>query len=323
MRDYLIRRVALLVPTFFLATVLVFSLLRFTPGSAIDVMLQETGTAYLDNSRTVEVLKHEFGLDKPVHIQYWEFITGIFSGNLGNSFWLNHGERTAVRDIIGNALPVTMKLAVLGACASVTVGITLGVISAIKQDTWIDYVLRSLSIAMLSMPGFWLATLVVIFPAIWWGILPPVFFTPWSESPIDNLKIFIAPVILLGVQSSAGQMRMTRSMMLEVLRQDYIRTAWAKGLNQRAVIIRHALKNALIPVVTIAGLQMTFLLGGTVILESIFGLPGMGRELITAIRLRDYPTVQGINVFFISVVICMNLLVDLSYGYLDPRIRFK
>ncbi len=323
MREYLIRRVVLLVPTFLLATILVFSLLRFIPGSAIDVMLTETGTSYLDPNRGVDVLMHEFGLDKPVYLQYWDFISGVVTGSLGSSFWLSHGEHKTVLGIIANALPVTMKLAIPGAVASMSVAIILGVVSALKQDTWVDYALRSLSFAMLSMPIFWTATLLVVFPAVWWGVLPPVFYTAWADSPIDNVKQFILPVILVGFQASAAEMRMTRSMMLEVLRQDYIRTAWAKGLTQRAVVIRHALKNALIPVVTITGIQLTYLLGGTVILESIFGLPGLGRELIGAIQTRDYPTVQGINVFFISVVIIMNLLVDLSYGYLDPRIRLK
>ena len=219
-------------------------------------------------------------------------------------------------------LPVTFELALLAIAISSLLAILVGVISAIRQDTPIDYIVRVMSIGGLSVPEFWIATLIIVFPAIWFNYLPPMRYTPIFVDPWANLQQFGIPAFTMGVRMSAGVMRMTRSQMLEVLRQDYIRTAWAKGLRERVVIYRHALKNALIPVITMMGTQFSSLMGGTVIVESIFSLPGVGRLMLDSIQVRDYTQLQG-NVLFLAIVfLTMNLIVDLTYAWLDPRINY-
>jgi peptide/nickel transport system permease protein len=208
-------------------------------------------------------------------------------------------------------------------CWTLLLGVPIGVISAVKQDTWLDYIIRSLGIAGLSIPGFWIATLLLVFGAIWFKWVPPMDYVPFGQNPLKSLAQLIAPSIILALAGSASIMRMTRTMMLEVLREDYIRTAQAKGLTTVVVITRHALKNAMIPVLTIMGMQLAFLTGGTVIMENIFVLPGMGKYLLDAITWRDYPAIQGINLFICSLIITINLIVDLLYGFFDPRIRYR
>lgn len=319
MGDYILRRIVLLIPTFFLASLVVFGLIRFIPGSAMDIFLREQGVANRGDVRSVEFLKHQLGFDKPIHVQYWDFISNALRGNLGTSFWT----KEAIAPEILERLPVTVTLGMMAIFFALVFGIPVGVLAAIRQDSWPDYITRSFAIALLALPGFWIGTLVIVFPSIWWGIIPPVFHVRFSEDPLRNLSQFLLPALILGSHSAATVMRMTRSMMLEVLRQDYIRTAWSKGLREGAVIYRHALKNALIPVVTILGLQFSFLLGGSVIMESIFSLPGIGLLMIESIRSRDYPAIQAVNLFVVTWVILVNLAVDVSYGYLDPRIRYR
>jgi len=203
------------------------------------------------------------------------------------------------------------------------IAIPIGVYSAIRQDTWRDYMGRTFAILSISLPGFWIGTMVVVFPSIWWNWSPPVEYIPLAENPIGNIKQFILPASIMGMHMSGTTMRMTRTMMLEVLRQDYIRTAWASGLTERAIIVRHALKNALIPVITIIGAMIPVLIGGSVIMEQIFCLPGIGRFLVEAINMRDYIVISGINVVMATVVLSNNLVVDLTYAFLDPRIRYK
>ena len=220
-------------------------------------------------------------------------------------------------------MPVTIELGVLAIVISLLIALPVGIYSAIRQDTAADYAGRTLAIIGLATPNFWLALMVIVFPAIWWGWSPPTELIPFSEDPLGNLAVFLIPSLILGTAMSAATMRMTRTMMLEVLRQDYIRTAWSKGLRERVVVIRHTIKNALIPIVTLVGLQLPLLVGGSVIMEYIFNLPGLGRLLLTALTNRDYPVVSGVNLFFATVVIGVNLLIDLIYPYLDPRIRYK
>ena len=309
------------VPTFFLATFILFFLLRVVSGSgALDKAMHASGAVLHDSSRTAAALKKEMGLDQPIYIQYVVYMGNIFRGEFGRSFW---GERDQVWHTLAYTIPVTAKLAVLSVLISVSIGIVVGVISAVRQDTVTDYLLRTFSIGLLAIPNFWIATLVVVLPAYYFRVLPPLFYVSWKEDPVGNLGMFIVPALVLGTQGSAGMMRMTRSMMLEVMRQDYIRTAKAKGLSEASVLYKHALKNALIPVVTILGGQVVGRLGGTVIIESIFGLPGVGTATVGAVRFSDYPMVQGVNIFFITIVMTMNLIVDISYGYLDPRIRYR
>jgi peptide/nickel transport system permease protein len=216
-----------------------------------------------------------------------------------------------------------MGLGVLSIVIGLVIALPVGIYSAIRQDTAADYLGRSIAIIGLATPNFWLAIMVMIYPAIWWGWAPPLELIPFTEDPLGNLGVFLIPSLILGTASAAATMRMTRTMMLEVLRQDYIRTAWSKGLRERVVVIRHTIKNALIPVVTLIGLQLPILVGGSVIIENIFNLPGLGRLMLTALTDRDYPVISGINMFFATVVVGINLLIDLLYAYLDPRVRYE
>jgi peptide/nickel transport system permease protein len=220
-------------------------------------------------------------------------------------------------------MPVTAELGVLAMLFGLAIAIPVGVIAAVRQDTWSDYIGRSLAIGMLAIPSFWLGTLVITLPSVWWGWTPPLRYTRLLDDPMRNLGHVIIPAIILGLALSGSLMRLTRAQMLEVLRQDFVRTASAKGLAERAVVMRHALKNAFIPVLTLLGLQVSILVGGTVVLESVFVLPGMGRYLLEAVQYRDYPVIQGLNLIFATVIILANLLVDLLYGWLDPRVRYQ
>jgi len=316
---YLVRRVLLIIPTLLLVTVLVFLMVRAVPGSIIDIMAAEherVGATQIDD----EAIRHMLGLDEPLHVQYGRWIAGIVTrGDFGDSMWTN---RPVTSEII-RRLPVSFELGLLAIIIAVLLAIPIGVYSAMRQDGVGDYVGRSLAIGMLAIPGFWLATLVMVFPAIWWGWSPPMEYIPFLSDPLGNLGQFLLPAFLMGAAMSAATMRMTRTMALEVLRQDYIRTAWSKGLSERAVIIRHALKNALIPVITVIGLQVPVLIGGSVIMEQIFTLPGLGRLIVDVVKSRDYTMISGVNVFLASFVLLANLVVDLSYAYLDPRIRYK
>ncbi len=273
------------------------------------------------------------GLDVPVYVQYgrWlgvlptpDFVTkeshfnGLLQGTLGESLMSSF----TVEEKIGGRLPVTIQLGVMAIVIGLVIALPVGIYSAIRQDTAADYLGRSFAILGLATPNFWLALMVVLYPAIWWGWSPSMELIPLAEDPLGNLGMFVIPSLILGTASAAATMRMTRTMMLEVLRQDYIRTAWAKGLRERVVVMRHAVKNALIPVVTLIGLQLPILIGGSVIMENIFNLPGLGRLMVVALEERDYPVVSGVNLFFATAVVLFNLLIDLLYSWLDPRVRY-
>ena len=317
MRAYTIRRLLLMVPSLLILTVLVFLSVRFIPGDAIDLMTMEYGAGEVDR----EALERELGLDVPFYVQYGRWMEGIFlHGTLGKSLF---GGAFSVEEKILDRLPVTIELGVLAIAIGLVIALPVGIYSAIRQDTAADYLGRSVAIVGLATPNFWLALMVMLYPAIWWGWSPPMQWVPLTEDPLANLGVFIIPSLILGTYLSAATMRMTRTMMLEVLRQDYIRTAWSKGLKERVVIIRHAVKNALIPVVTLIGLQMPILVGGSVIMENIFNLPGLGRLMVAALEGRDYPVVSGVNLFFATMVMGINLLIDLMYPILDPRVRYK
>ena len=317
MRAYIIRRLLLMVPGLLILTVLVFLSVRFIPGDAIDLMTMEYGGGEVDR----EALERELGLDVPFYVQYGRWMEGIFlHGTLGKSLF---GGAFSVEEKILDRLPVTIQLGVLAIAIGLVIALPVGIYSAIRQDTAADYLGRSVAIIGLATPNFWLALMVMLYPAIWWGWSPPMQWVPVTEDPLGNLAVLIIPSLILGTYLSAATMRMTRTMMLEVLRQDYIRTAWSKGLKERVVIIRHAVKNALIPVVTLIGLQMPILVGGSVIMENIFNLPGLGRLMVAALEDRDYPVVSGVNLFFATMVMGINLLIDLIYPVLDPRVRYK
>ena len=259
-------------------------------------------------------------LPTPVWVTGESHYNGLLQGTFGESLF---GGAVSIEGEIIDRLPVTFELGVLAIVIGFVIALPVGIYSAIRQDTAADYVGRTAAVIGMAMPNFWLALMVMIFPAIWWGWSPPLKLIPFTEDPLGNLGMFLIPSLILGTAMSAGTMRMTRTMMLEVLRQDYVRTAWSKGLNERVVIMRHAVKNALIPVVTLIGMQLPILVGGSVIIENIFNLPGVGRLFLTALNSRDYPRIQGLNLFISAFVMLNFLLVDMIYPYLDPRIRYK
>jgi peptide/nickel transport system permease protein len=314
MRKYILRRLLVALPSLLLASFIVFSLPRLIPGDVVQLMLEEK--AY---GKDLEDLREKLGLNRPVHVQYLEWLGQVARGDLGESLWT---KRPVVEELV-RRVPVTLELGFLALGFALLIAVPIGILAAVRQDTLADYVARSLAILGLSVPGFWIATLVVLLPAIWWGWSPPIRFIEFRQDPWGHVALFLLPALILGVASAAALMRLTRAQLLEVLRQDYVRTAWAKGLRERVVVLKHSLKNALIPVVTVLGLQIAQILGGTVIFEQIFGLPGMGRFLFDAINQRDYPVIQGINLLVVSVVVLINLAVDAVYALLDPRIRYS
>jgi peptide/nickel transport system permease protein len=332
MRAYIIRRLLLIIPTLFILSILIFLSVRFIPGDVIDVMQAGMEGQLIKIDR--EAMERMLGLDVPVHVAYGRWIgvlptpdwvtgeshfKGLLQGTLGESLM---GGWSIEEQIIGR-LPVTIELGFLAIVIGLVIALPVGIYSAIRQDTATDYAGRTIAVIGLATPNFWLALMVMIYPAIWWGWSPPMELIPFTEDPLGNLKMFLIPSLILGTASAAATMRMMRTMMLEVLRQDYIRTAWSKGLRERVVIIRHTIKNALIPVITLIGLQLPILIGGSVIMENIFNLPGLGRLLLDALNDRDYPMVSGINLFFATGVVGINLLIDLFYAFLDPRVRYE
>ena len=317
MYSYLIRRLALLVPTLFLVTLIVFFSVRFVPGSIVDLMTAELNSSGGEVTRAE--VEAKLGLDKPVYIQYFTWLGKAVRGDLGNSMWQ---DRPIVTDIISK-IPISLELGIMAIVTGLLISLPIGIYSAIRQDTIGDYVGRSVSILFIAVPSFWIGTMVVVFPASWWGWSPPVQYVPITRDLGGNLLQFVIPSVIMGMVMSGTSMRMTRTMMLEVLRQDYIRTAWSKGLRERVVVIRHALRNAMIPVVTIVGMQIPVILGGSVIMEQIFSLPGMGRFMIDALNRRDYPIISGINLAMATAILVVNLTVDLTYSLLDPRIRYR
>ena len=333
MRAYLIRRLLLIIPTLFILSILVFLSVRFLPGDIIDYI--EDSMEYLGSGVDREAVERMLGLDVPVYVQYGRWIgvlpipdwftgesrfNGILQGTLGESLW---GGTLPIEERIVGRLPVTIELGVMAIVIGLVIALPVGIYSAIRQDTAADYVGRSIAIIGMATPNFWLGIMVMIYPAIWLGWSPPLQLVSIAEDPLGNLAVFIVPSLILGTAAASSTMRMTRTMMLEVLRQDYIRTAWAKGLKERVVVIRHAIKNALIPVVTLIGMQLPLLIGGSVIMENIFNLPGLGRLMVNALDERDYPMVSGINLVFGTAVVLFNLLIDLLYSYLDPRVRYE
>jgi peptide/nickel transport system permease protein len=315
MHRYILRRLLLMIPTLFGVTLLVFILIRMLPGDAVTMMIQD----YQGYAKDLDELRAKLGLTQPFHEQYLTWLSKIVRGDFGTS--LRSG--TPIADDLAQRMPVTLELGVMGLIISLLIAIPLGVYSAVRQDTLSDYIARSAAIGMIAIPGFWLATLAITMPSIWWQWTPPLRYTQLADDPGKNLSQMLLPAAILGIGLSGTVMRLTRAQMLEVLRQDYVRTAWAKGLAARAVIFGHGLKNAIIPVVTLLGLQIGVLISGTVVLENIFVVPGMGRYLFVAINDRDYPIVQAIVLIFAVLIIFANLVVDLLYAWLDPRIRYS
>ena len=314
MKRYVLRRLGLAIPTLVFVSVIVFGMMRLMPGDVVTRMVE--GQAY---APTIEALRRELGLDRPAHQQYVAWIGGIvLRGDFGTSYWT----RQPILDEFVQRFPVTLELAALTILVSVVLGVLVGVVSAVRQDSVSDYLGRILAILALSVPYFGLAVLVVVLPSIYFKWTPVWTYVPFTTDPLENLKILIVPATVFGVTRAGPIMRITRSALLDVLRQDYIRTAWSKGLSERAIVLRHALKNALIPVISLVGLQIPLYIGGSVIIEAIFRLPGVGLFFFEALTRLDYPVVQSVNLIFAAMVVGLNLAIDLTYAFLDPRIRY-
>ena len=313
MAGYLIRRFFLMILTLFGISVLVFVMLRLVPGNIADILFDAAGM--IDTADKAK-LEHDLGIDQPIVVQYAHWMNGLAHGDLGYSYV---SEKPALQEIAPR-IPITAKLAGLALAFSVAFGVPLGVISAVKQNSAIDYVLRVISLSGLSMPAFWLGLLILMAFVAWFGDIPI-----YTDPPVgfwNTLWLYSVPAAAVGFRSSALVMRLTRSSMLEVLRQDYIRTARAKGASLRNVNYHHALRNALLPVVTVIGIEAAFLMGGLIVTETVFNIPGVARFLVEAIRWRDYPIVQNLVMFIAIVAVGMNFLIDVLYAVLDPRIRY-
>jgi peptide/nickel transport system permease protein len=310
---YAVRRTLLLLPTVMLVTALVFVALRLIPGDVVTLLVRDQNVAPADAER----LRRDLGLDAPLLTQYATYLSGLARGDLGRSIWTDR----SVAAEFGARVPVTLELTVLAILCAALLGVPAGVVAAVWRNRWPDYLLRLGAVAGLSLPGFWLGTLAIVLPAVWWGSTPPLTYVSPRDDLLANLRQFLVPAFLMSLYLAAVLLRLTRTLMLDVLAEDFIRTARAKGLSERRVIAHHALRNALIPAVTVLGTQSAALLGGTVIFEQIFNLQGVGSYLFQAVSQRDYQVIQSVNVLLATAVLLVNLAVDLTYGLLDPRVR--
>ncbi len=308
------RRVLLVIPTLFGMSVLVFGMVRLLPGDVVTAML--SGDVGVSAAKR-EAIRRSLGLDAPLPVQYWNLVKGLVTGNLGNS--LVSGR--PVSEILLSALPITFELALLAGLLAVAVGIPLGVVSAVRPNTVTDFVARIAGIAGVAVPNFWLATLILLGTSLIVHWIPPVLWTPVFKNPLQNLDEVFIPAIAISLYPMAIVMRMTRTSMREVLHEDFVRTAWAKGARRRRVIFRHALRNALIPVLTVIGFEVGSLLSGATVIEVMFGLPGMGYTLLQAVYTRDYPVIEVTAIIVAFIFVLVNLLVDLAYGFIDPRMH--
>jgi peptide/nickel transport system permease protein len=325
MRQYIIKRLMLAVPTLIGVSLIVFFMVRLIPGDIVQQIAGDNQLGADDRAR----IERDLGLDEPAWKQYFTWTKGVVTLDFGRSL----RDKTPIGARLRNTLPTTLEMALIAILVSLLIAIPVGMIAAIRQDSIIDYVARSISIGFLAVPPFWLGTMIIVYASLWFSKATPVpsqYQQIW-ENPYENLKFLVfpfgwfipaGPAVLLGVSLSGTVMRLMRTQMLEVLRQDYVRTAWAKGLKERNVVIGHAVKNALIPVITVVGLQVPIVVGGSVIVESIYNVPGMGQWFFQAIGFRDYTSVQTITLLTATAVVVSNLVVDIAYGYLDPRIRY-
>lgn len=319
MKQYALRRIGLFVPTLILTTLIVFVLFFLVPGDAALVILTGEEGAGAVTQEDIDRMRHELGLDRPIHIQYGSWMWGILRGDLGTSIWY----QTPVIDELKDKFAVTLELAIFGIAMAFVMAIPLGIISAVKQDAWPDYVSRFLSLVGIALPTFWLAILMVYFLAYTFNWLPPLGYATLWEDPLLNLEQLFFPALAIAFHDLAFTARVTRSSMLEVLREDYMRTARAKGLKEMTVVLRHALKNAILPVMTVSGYQFARALGGVIIVETIFVVPGLGRFVIESILHRDFAVLQAVILLTAAVVLFLNLVIDMLYGVLDPRIRYQ
>lgn len=320
MARYVARRAGYGVVTIWLVTIIVFTMLRVVVpmfyGDVVDIMVGELAR---NDENLQQQLRAEYGLSDSVPIQYLKWVGNLARGDFGESLYTGR----SISSEMGRRLPVSVELGLIGLASAALLAIPMGAIAALMQDKWPDYVLRIYAIGSNSVPGFWIAILIITFGSMWFRWAPPLSFAYVTQDPIKHLKIMLLPALLIGLTPSGGLLRIMRTQMLEVLRQDYIRTARAKGLPERTVVTRHAVRNSLIPVVTILGLSLPGIIAGTALFESIFVLPGMGQYLVQSVGRLDYPVIQGTNLIFAVLIVAANLLVDVSYTFLDPRIRYR
>lgn len=319
MQAYMMRRLVLFFPTLLFLSLIVFVIMRIVPGDPAEAILAGPTGEGSYTQEDLQRLRQTLGLDRPLPVQYAEWLWGMVRLDMGTSLVLGR----PVSEELKLRFPVTLQLGLMALFISVSIGVPIGVLAAIRQDTWLDYVCRGIAILGLAMPTFWVALLIILVLSVWFSWFPPLGFVHMWENPLVSIQQLIFPAFALGFHSNGVKLRLTRAQLLEVLREDYVRTAWAKGLPERVVVIRHALRNALLPVVTVIGLQLAAILGGTVLIENIFALPGMGRSLINAVYNRDFPVVQSFVMVLGLLHLSMNLLVDVLYGWLDPRIRYS
>ncbi|MBW1766504.1 MAG: ABC transporter permease [Deltaproteobacteria bacterium] len=317
MTAYIIRRLWQACIVVILVTVLVFLLVRLLPGDPVLLYVSMDEFNEVTTEEELAALRHEFGLDRPLYVQYADWISGVVQGDLGDSIFLN----VAVTEEMGNALPKTMFLGVLAWILAISIGIPFGIIAAIRRGRWIDTIVTVLSNVGITAPIFWVGIMLIHIFAVTLGWLPVQGYTSVFSDPVLGIKKIIMPIFCLALFPMAGTSRQTRSAMLEVVRQDYIRTAWAKGLSEFTITMRHALKNGVIPIITLAGMQIRGIIGGSVLIESVFNIPGMGRLAVEGLQNQDYAIVQGVILMIAIITTALNLIVDISYGYIDPRIR--
>jgi len=317
MGTYLAKRVFLIVPTLLGVAAVVFLVMRVIPGDVALLILGGDSSGNIDKAQ-LAAMHHQLGLDQPLITQFGSWLWGVLRFDFGTSLWTG---RPVIQELLGR-LPLSLELAFLATLVSVTIAIPFGILAAARQDTWVDYLIRLASIGGLAIPSFWVGILIILMLVIYFGWGPPLEYTwPWVD-PWANFQQMVWPVVTVGYRYAAVTTRMTRSTMLEVMRDDYIRTAWAKGLGERAVLIRHALKNAMLPVITLVGTEFAFLIGGLVVTETVFTLNGVGRFVIDAVAHRDYPVVQALVFLIALCFVVVNLVIDLTYAWLDPRIRY-
>jgi peptide/nickel transport system permease protein len=319
MRTYILKRLLLMVPTLLGVATIVFLIMRVIPGDvALLILGGDDGGGQID-PKALAAVRQQLGLDQPLIVQFGTWLWGVLQFDFGTSLWTGQPivHELAIR------LPLSLQLALMATVVSVLIAIPLGTLAAVRQDTWVDYAVRVGSIGGLAIPSFWIGILCILFLVVYFGWGPPLEFTPPWVDPWVNLQMMIWPVVTVGYRYAAVTTRMTRSTVLEVLREDYIRTAWAKGLRERAVVVRHALKNSMLPVITLIGTEFAFLIGGLVVTETVFTLNGIGRFVVEAVAHRDYPVVQALVFLIAFSFVMVNLLVDLTYAWFDPRIRYR
>ncbi|MCI8537386.1 MAG: ABC transporter permease [Oscillospiraceae bacterium] len=314
MGKYIVKRVLLLIPTIFIICAIVFGLMRMVPGDAVDIIVNRM----TQSGQTVDeaAIRARLGLDVPAVQQFFNWMGNVFRGDLGDSFF----QYDSVWNIIKRQLPISLELGLITLILANLISIPLGLFCAARQDSIPDYAIRIIAVVLMAIPMFWLATLVLFYPAQWWGYAPPVVYVSFFQDPIANLQMFLVPAIMGALAQAGMQLRTVRTVVLDTMRQDYIRTAYAKGVKQRVILFKHAFRNAMIPVITIIGGSIAALVGGNVILENIFNIPGIGQQLVTALGQRDFPMVQGCVLIMSIFVMIVNLVIDVAYKWIDPRV---